>query len=54
MNREQLKEFIWDNYSVRPDNPWAKYPDYEVFRHSGNRKWFAIIMSVPEGLDMQA
>lgn len=49
MNHEQLKEFIWDNYSVRPDYPWAKYPDYEVFRHSGNRKWFAIIMSVPEG-----
>ena len=48
MNREQLKEFIWDNYSIRPDYPWAKYPDYEVFRHSGNRKWFALIMSVPE------
>lgn len=54
MNREQLKEFIWDNYSVRPDYQWVKYPDYEVFRHSGNRKWFAIIMSVPEDLDMQA
>ena len=24
-----------------------KYPNNEVFRHSNNRKWFALIMDVP-------
>lgn len=25
-----------------------KYPNYEVFRHSNNQKWFALIMDVPK------
>ena len=29
-----------------PDHPWPKYPNNEVFRHSDNRKWFALIMDV--------
>ena len=28
--------------------PWLKYPNYEVFRHCNNRKWFALIMDVPK------
>lgn len=47
MNRKELKQYIQNNYSVEPDYPWIKYPDNEVFRHIGNRKWFALIMEVP-------
>ena len=25
-----------------------KYPGYAVFRHRGNRKWFALLMSIPQ------
>ena len=46
MNREKLKKFIMDNYSIEPDYPWIKYPNYEVFRHSNNKKWFAVIMDL--------
>lgn len=46
MNRIELEEYIQNNYTAEPDYPWIKYPDYEVFRHSGNKKWFAIIMGV--------
>lgn len=48
MNREELKQLIMENYGSDPDYPWAKYPDYEVFRHSNNNKWFALIMTVPK------
>lgn len=26
-----------------------KHPNYEVFRHSNNQKWFALIMDIPKG-----
>ena len=48
MNRTELEQFILDNYNAEPDYPWMKYPNYEVFRHSNNRKWFALIMDVPK------
>lgn len=48
MNRIELRKFIKDNYGSCPDCPWAKYPEYEVFRHSSNKKWFALIMNVPK------
>lgn len=48
MNRTELEEYIQNTYSAEPDYPWVKYPDYEVFRHSNNKKWFALIMDVPK------
>ena len=48
MNRTELKQFIMGNYSAEADYPWLKYPNYEVFRHSNNQKWFALIMDVPK------
>ena len=46
MTREELEKYIENNYSAKPDYPWIKYPDYEVFRHMSNKKWFALIMEV--------
>lgn len=54
MNRSELEQFISDNYSAEPEYPWVRYPNYEVFRHPSNRKWFALIMDLPKsklGLD---
>lgn len=48
MNRTELEEYIQNNYSAEPDYPWIKYPNYEVFRHNSNKKWFALIMDVPQ------
>lgn len=47
VNRAELERFILENYNAEPDFPWIKYPSYEVFRHSSNQKWFALIMDVP-------
>lgn len=34
-------------YGVEPDFPWARFPNHMVFRHEQNRKWFALLMSIP-------
>lgn len=49
MDRAALKEYILKQYNVEPDCPWPKHPNFEVFRHAGNQKWFALAMEVPKG-----
>ncbi len=41
MDRTELEKYIRNNYGTEPDHPWIKYPNYGVFRHSSNKKWFA-------------
>jgi len=48
MNQTQWQQFISEMYGVCPEHPWVKYPNYAVFRHVGNRKWFALLMDVPK------
>ena len=47
MNREELEAYILNHYAAQPDYPWADTPRAAVFRHAGNRKWFALVMEVP-------
>ncbi len=35
-------------YGILHEGRAGRAPDHEVFRHSGNRKWFAVIMDVPK------
>lgn len=46
MNRQKLEQHITEKYSVEPEYPWAKMPSFAVFRHSNNKKWFAVIMTI--------
>ncbi|OOF55602.1 MmcQ/YjbR family DNA-binding protein [Rodentibacter myodis] len=39
-----LRTEIEQRYSTQAEYLWAKFPDYAVFRHQNNRKWFAILM----------
>lgn len=48
MDREELEKYITDAFNADAEFPWAKYPNYIVFRHSNNKKWFALIMDVPK------
>ena len=47
MNRLELKQYIAETYSIEPDCPWIKNPNFEVYRHNNNKKWFALIMDIP-------
>lgn len=48
MNRKGLEQLIFDTYSVEPDYPWMDTPESAVFRHAANRKWFALVTTVPK------
>ena len=47
MNREELAAYLADTYSIEGEHLFATYPSFLVFRHNGNRKWFAVIMDIP-------
>jgi predicted DNA-binding protein (MmcQ/YjbR family) len=44
MKPEVLKRFIIENFEgSKADHPWKSDPDFTVFRHKDNRKWFALV-----------
>lgn len=47
MNRSELEAYITEIYSAEGEHLFSKYPSFLVFRHNGNRKWFAVIMDIP-------
>ena len=46
--RDQLFIYIKEKYNTDPEYPWMRYPDYAVFRHAENQKWFGIVMDVSQ------
>ncbi|WP_077550970.1 MmcQ/YjbR family DNA-binding protein [Rodentibacter genomosp. 2] len=46
MNISTLSAEIKQRYHAQAEYPWAKFPNYAVFRHQRNRKWFAVLMVV--------
>ena len=47
MNRQELAACLIDAYGIAGENLFARYPGFQVFRHQGNKKWFAVIMDIP-------
>ena len=44
--RDQVFEYVKERYGVEPEYLWRRYPDYAVFRHQDNEKWFGVVMTV--------
>jgi predicted DNA-binding protein (MmcQ/YjbR family) len=39
---------IRTEYAVEPEFLWPeRFPTYSVFRHADNKKWFALVASIP-------
>ena len=54
MLRQKLFDHVKKKYKAKPEYLWKRYPDYAIFRHSDNNKWFGLVMDVPRyklGLD---
>ena len=47
MNREELTVYLTETYSTTGEYLFARYPNFQVFRHKRNQKWFAVIMDIP-------
>ncbi len=45
--KEQIIEFIKNEYVVSPEYPFSDDFETAVFRNPKNKKWFGIIMCVP-------
>lgn len=48
MNRKELEAYIAEIYDTYPEYLWADTPNCAVFRHSNNRKWFALVVDIPK------
>ena len=46
--KERIIEHLQDAYSAEAEHLWAQYPEYSVFRHPASRKWYALIMDIPQ------
>lgn len=46
MNRAEILHYAEKKYGTAAEYLWRQYPDWGVLRHRGNRKWYAVLMSV--------
>ena len=46
MDRQTVFDYIKKKYHVLQEYPWRKYDSNAVFRHTDNKKWFALVMDV--------
>ncbi len=47
MDRKAVEQFIYQNFSgFTEEYPWEKTPNYAVFRHQDNHKWFALLYEI--------
>lgn len=54
VNREEIFQYFEEAYDTKPEYLWDKLPDYAVFRHQKNEKWYALVMDVPpEKFDLE-
>lgn len=44
----RLIKYVRENFFDEPEYLWEKFPNYAVFRRKDNRKWYAVIMSIPK------
>ena len=47
MTKKRLVDYIFNEYGIKFDEPF-KDTDIQVFRHKGNRKWFALLMKISQ------
>ena len=45
MTKDELLQFVAERFSTDAEYPWND--DNFIFRHQGNRKWFAVAMRIP-------
>ncbi|MCR4941501.1 MAG: MmcQ/YjbR family DNA-binding protein, partial [Campylobacter sp.] len=43
---KKISDYILKKFGVNPTYPWAKYPQFAVFKHEKNQKWFALLIKI--------
>lgn len=47
MTRQELLDWVKEEFGTEPEYQWIKYPNYAVLRNTDS-KWYGIIMDVPK------
>ena len=47
MTRQELVAYLTETYSMTGEYLFTRYPNFQVFRHMGNKKWFAVLVDSP-------
>ena len=45
--REEVFGYIHNKYGSEIEYLWQRYPNYAVFRHKDNQKWYVLVMDIP-------
>lgn len=48
ISKEEVFNYIKTKYGKHPEYLWTRTPNYAIFRHSENRKWFAAVIDITE------
>ena len=44
--KAEVLKYIEKKYKAKPEYLWRRFPNYAIFRHEDNKKWFCLIMDV--------
>lgn len=44
--RQQVFDYVKKKYGSSVEYLWKRYPNYAVFRHSDNKKWYGIVIDI--------
>lgn len=54
LKRNEIFHYLKKTYGTEPEYLWKKSPNYAVFKHSSNGKWYAIVMNIlPEKVGLK-
>ena len=45
--RDRTTAYIQKKYGGKIESPWMRFPEYGVFRHAYNQKWYVLFMALP-------
>ena len=45
--REKVFSYVQSRYGSDIEYLWRHYPNYAVFRHKDNLKWYGLVMNIP-------
>lgn len=46
INRQEIFDYVKENYKTTPEHLFAKHPDVAVLRNKKTNKWYGVIMTV--------
>lgn len=45
--REEVFRYVKRKYKSEAEYLWARFPNYVIFRHQDNQKWYGLVMNIP-------